>query len=94
MEQKKKFNPEQFGFDKKYSDKVESLTEELGMRWKASLLKEFNYHHPSLWNQVLSEIVSKEIEPSSKDAKSVRVYAILTDRTKEAMYEHMVIIGK
>lgn len=84
MEERKKFDP------KDYFVKINLLGEELGKEWLKSVYLEINYKDPVLWPNIVSMMVANAISPSSKDPKSVRVYAILTEQTEEAMYEYMV----
>ena len=89
MEQKKKNNPADYNLKK-----VELIADELGEDWKNRVLEKFNYTDPSLWLDTLSYMVCKEIQLSSDNPKSVRVYAILTEETEEDMYKYLEYYGQ
>ena len=92
--EEKKFDPRNYNFDDNYMAKVELLGEELGEEWLNSVVHELNYKDPLLWPNVVSAMVANTIEPCSKNPKSVRVYAILTEQTEDAMYDYMVRDGR
>jgi len=77
-----------------YNVKLNLLGIFLGEEWLEKVYHDLQYTDPIAHPWKISEYVQRTIEPCSKDETSVKVYAILCEKTEEEMLEQMVSEGR